>query len=553
MFQKLEPPSIDSIKKVQKLIDGGGDAIDTLLGDTPILSTVTCPLKEAVWTSSREFILKKKQNRHDSRRVWLFTNDDYPNVHDIVEQARSVQVMRDAASTGVEISLWHMDRLDSNGETVPFDPKRFYIPAIGIPDDDLFMRVASGGTGGFDKTASRRPKTKRSLGTLHFYLSSEVPSGSSAASSASSFGGFAPFMGVKLYKLFSTAVKPKSTLIHKENLKVVIPKSGLMSSIDGKTISKSDVVNYIPVNGEEAYIPKESIKALRTGGVPTAHLRLLHCTHISNLPPVCNYTSPLFIVPDDGLATGSSSMFGAFVHSLTSKGLVAIASMTRTRSSPPRLVAMLPQADELDSYGGQVQPGGLNVILLPYKNDIRHNPVTLIHGDTSVPSVESIQAANNLIDTMQFDEGGTRRHTELQNPALRNFVSVLQAIALDQVDKEWNEEEHDTLRIAPEIRDNFEYISAIDDLFTTTGATNAYGDALSGPKAGSKRGGDDTIKPPKKQALVTASAEDIAGWKASDLSASTVDILKQICASLGLPKTGRKDDLIGRIQTKLSE
>src|SRR4051812_24355539 len=69
------------------------------------------PLKEALWQCSHEFNAKGTSFKdQDFKRVWLFTNDDNPNKKFAQEQLKIIQVAKDATETGIEISLWHMNR-----------------------------------------------------------------------------------------------------------------------------------------------------------------------------------------------------------------------------------------------------------------------------------------------------------------------------------------------------------------------------------------------------------------------------------------------------------
>lgn len=46
-----------------------------------------CPLREALWACAQAFhAVGSKQRAGDSKRLWLFTNDDRPNDHDLSEQ-----------------------------------------------------------------------------------------------------------------------------------------------------------------------------------------------------------------------------------------------------------------------------------------------------------------------------------------------------------------------------------------------------------------------------------------------------------------------------------
>lgn len=63
--------------------------------------------------------------------------------------------------------------------------------------------------------------------------------------------------------------------------------------------------------------------------------------------------------------------FVALYRSLLKKGKIAIARFTPRNNSSPKLVALMPQVEELDAAGEQTQAPGFNVVVLPWANDIR--------------------------------------------------------------------------------------------------------------------------------------------------------------------------------------
>jgi ATP-dependent DNA helicase 2 subunit 1 len=65
---------------------------------------------------------------------------------------------------------------------------------------------------------------------------------------------------------------------------------------------------------------------------------------------------------------GSTRAFIALHRSMIQLERFAVAFYGGT--TPPRLVALVAQ-DEIESDGGQVEPPGINMIYLPYANDIR--------------------------------------------------------------------------------------------------------------------------------------------------------------------------------------
>lgn len=69
---------------------GGAGLLDELQMREAGAEAHLCPLREALWASAQAFhaVGSKVHSRGDSKRLWLFTNDDHPNEHDTGEQVR---------------------------------------------------------------------------------------------------------------------------------------------------------------------------------------------------------------------------------------------------------------------------------------------------------------------------------------------------------------------------------------------------------------------------------------------------------------------------------
>jgi hypothetical protein len=146
-------------------------------------------------------------NQLDFRRVWIFTNDDNPNGSDLTEQARVIQVAKDGAETGVEISLWCMDK--SNDKA--FSSSLFYdkLLVVGIDSDldngetDSSIIAAKKQSAGFDSfdtmiaQVRRKEFKKRRLCTITLLLPD------------SDWGALSRRITVGFYKTIMAAKRPQ--------------------------------------------------------------------------------------------------------------------------------------------------------------------------------------------------------------------------------------------------------------------------------------------------------------------------------------------------------
>ena len=532
VLQKLAQVSCKSIRRMRDMLQNGVPGLEDLVGVDPIDVEGVCPLKEALWTSSRQFINKRKQNRYEMRRIWLFTNDDDPCRTVPGEQDRITQILHDHASAGVEVSLFHIG--------ASFVLERFYKKALGLAtDDDVARRVDHTGDEGFGSRKSairRKAHVKRAMGSMPFYLSGEA---------------YSRYMGVQVFKTVAEAKRPAGVYLCGGQL--TVSRSYSYHAQTGATVQATDVKLYSEVlsSGERAYMEPADTVHIKTGGCISSHFRLLYCAPFHTLDIFDNIMCPYFIFPDDEQVKGSSLLFAQLMASLEEKGLIMVASMVLSKSRAPRLVAIVPQRDYVSEDGTITQPNGMVAIPLPFAGEMRGSPCPLVGSTVSRPASEVVALAKELVEVLT--PAVPVDYTTINNPALQNFYAVLQAQAIDDAQLEWTPEQ-DNLR--PRIPDGkqFEVVDICGELMQKTGCTNVLSSALK--TAGNKRPSDGS-PPPCKGKARTASDEQMAQWRVmmdqGDLKGSRVPELKEICIELGLVKAGKKADLVQRISEALRE
>jgi hypothetical protein len=200
----LAPPSASRIRQLQTMVDDISVFHETI-GSQKRGPYV--PLNEAFWACSQTFNAKAQASAFDFRRIWLFTNDDNPNGHSSLEQNRIVQAARDCSEAGIEISLWHMNRINATGQQQSFEPQKFYVKLLVAEGeeedaDSIDYRMKGAGYDGFDAmmaSVRRKEHKKRSMGSLLFHLGD--PSSSSSSSSTQG-------IGVRLFKMIAPTKLP---------------------------------------------------------------------------------------------------------------------------------------------------------------------------------------------------------------------------------------------------------------------------------------------------------------------------------------------------------
>jgi ATP-dependent DNA helicase 2 subunit 1 len=188
------------------------------IGSAPSSTTdvpTYCPLNEAFWACSGAFSVKSQSHKqNDFRRIWLFTNDDSPNANMSVDQDHIIQASRDCSESGIELSLWHMNRANK-----PFDPSKFYTKLLTVgssndnteggddAEDYIDSRMRGAGYDGFDMMMAnvrRREHRKRKLGSHMMTLGREY--GKDAVGAAAEVQ-----IALQMYKTVSITKRPGHT------------------------------------------------------------------------------------------------------------------------------------------------------------------------------------------------------------------------------------------------------------------------------------------------------------------------------------------------------
>lgn len=197
---------------------------------------------------------------------------------------------------------------------------------------------------------------------------------------------------------------------------------------------------------------------------------------------------------------------------------------TARKGAPPRLVALLPQAEQFDEIGTQIKAPGFNMIILPFADDIRH-----LKFDESeqhvVASHEQIDKAKALISKLPVVGG-----FDYANPVLQRHYANSQALALDQ-EPEGDFEDH-TLPAYDRIKLRAE--EQIAEFKESIGLADVASNSADGTKK--RPASDDPI------AAITACKGD-----AKELAKFTVADLKAYLEFIGIKPKRVKAEIIEQI------
>ncbi|CAH8552328.1 unnamed protein product [Dicrocoelium dendriticum] len=133
---------------------------------------------------------------------------------------------------------------------------------------------------------------------------------------------------------------------------------------------------------------------------------------------------PQFVYPNESVVRGSRTWFSLLLHVCLRRDLFALAVYVPRKRTPPRLVALTPQAERLDADGTQLYPPGFLLVFLPYADDFRNLDLP----SASLASADQVEAAKSLIKklTVPFDP------RQIHNPLLQRHYAMLEALALNK-------------------------------------------------------------------------------------------------------------------------
>lgn len=189
---------------------------------------------------------------------------------------------------------------------------------------------------------------------------------------------------VKGYVLISEATKDMPVRVssygqeNPDDLHEVMAYQHFYDAQTGERVQPTDIVNAYPISEgptdqAQVVLSDDEVKKLRTFGCIPG-VKLLGFKDRSTLHFLENIKHAYFLYPSDLDQPGSKRVFAALLQSMLSKNKYALGLYMPRENVIPAFVAILPQAEEVDEEGNQLVPPGMNMIVLPYADDIRDAP-----------------------------------------------------------------------------------------------------------------------------------------------------------------------------------
>ncbi|CAF1062062.1 unnamed protein product [Rotaria sordida] len=407
ILHDLAQPSAERIIQLENLSNKETykKTYEDLFGLTP---SKGYSLNEALWTCSN--IFSNSLQRLTIKRIFIFTCNDRPHALNIILERQAKQRAKDLYDVGIQVEIFPILT-----ETITkFDYKKFFQDILMLSDDELDLKnnqISTGRLNELLKLVYSKEHKKRAYCTVPFSL------GNSSDGTQLQFS-------VSVFNMVRPCPKPtKIKLDMKTNMETkLVTKHYLPETAE--ILMPSDIQYGIDVSNRRVLFDADEIKAIKKFGDPG--FQILGFKNLSCLLPH-HYVKPgHFIYPDEKYIEGSSCLFNALLKKCLEKKMFILCQFIARRNTPPRLVALIPQAEEINKKdpNDRLASNGFHVYYLPYADDIR----TLPKNDTARLDDDNVDLFKNVVRNLKFKY----RPEKFENPALQTLWRNIEATALNK-------------------------------------------------------------------------------------------------------------------------
>eukprot|EP00850_Spirogloea_muscicola_P014492 SM000104S09362 [mRNA] locus=s104:402057:407985:+ [translate_table: standard] len=496
------------------------------------------PLYTALWVT--QALYRAGPSKHVTKRIMLFTNNDDPfgELDEAVKRdmvRTTVQRAKDAQDLGIQLELLPMSR---PGEK--FNVNIFYAQAIeGLAQDDpsSFLVTASSRFEDLVSQLKKRVFKKRMVRRLALTIAPGTE------------------IALRSYAMLRPASEGRYTWVESRTHSEVKPDTSLICADTGAILVEPIKRMQLYGGVQVLFTPAELAEIKK---VIKDDLQLLGFKSLELLKDHHNLRPPTFLYPDDLAISGSVCAFAALHQAMLDTQRVTLmpnilqdarrfAVCCYGKSTMPQLVALVAQEEKLEEGGAiQVQPPGMQMIYLPFADDIRMAEQYHVSQEAPVAraSKEQVEKALAMIRRLELKDFSP---DQISNPSLQHHFAIIEALALDEDE-------------AREVKDETLPDEKSLERPAVRAAIQAFKDAAYGENHDAEEAEKEYAKGAsarKRQATAEAAVEAARDFDWPELAEQgklqelTAEQLKIFCRANHLPLTGAKAVLIDRILQKL--
>mmetsp|Transcript_40681 Transcript_40681/g.77682 ORF Transcript_40681/g.77682 Transcript_40681/m.77682 type:complete len:614 (+) Transcript_40681:129-1970(+) len=348
-------------------------------------------------------------------------------------------------------------------------------------------------------------------------------------------------VAVGLYATVSEATKGGTVQLEADTLEELLVESAYICQDTGMQLTEINKVFY-EYAGEKVVLQTSEVADVKLI-MPEVGLKVIGFVPTSELLDFYQVKRSSFIYPDEEIGQGSTRAFIALHQAMIRLDRCAVVWAQTTSSTAPRMAVLMAQNEQIDDIG-QREPPGMNLVYLPFLNDIRQPEKEEFEERGWQPpkaTPDMTRAAKNLIDSWQLEDFDCR---DVLNPALQKHYTMLENLALG-----YEEALENALDVDGTLPD-------VEGMQSAEGAVQLFKDQVFGAshndeeEAAAQRNSEK--KGAKRKAdTVDSLCETSVNWKqhvtAGTIKKLTVNVLKSYLTANNLSTVGKKDELVDRV------
>ncbi|EEH17728.1 ATP-dependent DNA helicase II subunit 1 [Paracoccidioides brasiliensis Pb03] len=536
LFTDLDVPAAEDVKKLRALVHDEEEADQILV-----------PSKERVSMSNVLFcanqIFSSKAPNFSSRRLFIVTDNDDPHSKDRGLRSAATVRAKDLYDLGVIIELFPISRPNQEFDRSKFFDDIIYKASPTDPEAPAFSTQTKSSTSGGDGISL----LKSLLSSIN---SKSVPRRALFSNVPLEIG---PDFKISVtgYLIFKRQEPARSCYVWLggEEPQICNGITTQMADDSAREVEKWEIRKSYKFGGEQISFTLDEQASLRNFGDPT--IRIIGFKPISSLPIWASMKHPTFIYPSEEGYVGSTRVFSALYQTLLKKRKLALVWFVPRKNAAPVMAAMIPGKAKLNEYGEQMIPQGMWILPLPFADDIRQNPET----NLIIAPDELVDKMRTVIQFLQLPKAQYDPQ-KYPNPSLQWHYRILQALALDedlpekpedktipkyrQIDKRAGEH---VIAWGEELESQYLKMETEQPFISTL---------VKRPASRSQEQIKEEPRPAKKAKTgadaVGAGDEVRMHYEKGTLNKLTVTFLKEFLQSQNLSTTGKKADLIERVE-----